>query len=94
MHTLTCRPTQIIFRDILNGGFTEAVARGLPGPNNVVDPLDFIPPELGDAFNRDVVSLFGLNAFDRLINQYYTPASAELGELVDAGCAVRAANSP
>ena len=58
----------IVFRDILNTGLTEYVARALP--NDLGNPLNFIPPDvagfpLGSRLGRDVVSVFGFDWFDR-----------------------------
>ncbi|WIA29474.1 hypothetical protein OEZ86_011975 [Tetradesmus obliquus] len=79
----------IVFRDILNTGLTEYVARALP--NDLGNPLNFIPPDvagfpLGTRLGRDVVSVFGFDWFDRYIQQYYTYATASQGKLVNAGC--------
>eukprot|EP00879_Flechtneria_rotunda_P004220 GHRR01004468.1.p1 GENE.GHRR01004468.1~~GHRR01004468.1.p1 ORF type:complete len:443 (+),score=94.05 GHRR01004468.1:532-1860(+) len=75
----------VLIRDIFNSGLNEYVARSIS--NNPINPLDVVSPEIGDRLGRDVVSFFGYDFWDRLIERYYTPASASLGELVDAGCA-------
>ena len=53
---------QIIFRDILNEGLNKALASGI---TNSLQPFDFIPPEIGTFFNRDVAVLFGFDAVDK-----------------------------
>jgi hypothetical protein len=52
----------IIFRDILNEGLNKFAATGL---TNTLQPFDFIPPEIGNLFNRDVAVLFGFDAVDK-----------------------------
>lgn len=53
----------IIFRDILNEGLNQYLANAIT--NNPLQPFDFIPPTIGNRFNRDVVSLFGYDAVDK-----------------------------
>jgi hypothetical protein len=52
----------IIFRDVLNEGLNQYLARGI---DNTVQPFDFIVPEVGKFFNRDMVALFGYDAVDK-----------------------------
>lgn len=60
----------IVFRDILNAGLNEYVARVLP--NDIGDPLNFIPADITKRFSlgNDVVSVFGYDWLDRCVQRW------------------------
>jgi hypothetical protein len=75
----------IFFRNIFNGGLGQFIGQGL---SNSVDLTRYLPSEVTDVLDDDVVTLLGYDVVDRFIGQYLTLPSAEAGERIPAGCIV------
>ena len=75
----------VIFRNIFNGGLGEFLGQGL---SNSVDLTRYLPSEVTDVLDDDVVTLLGYDFVDRFIGQYLTLPSAEAGERIPGGCIV------
>lgn len=78
-----CNPTNTYTHSALG----VYIGAGLPNDVSVTSSL---PPELQTALSRNVVSLFGAAPAEDYLDQFLSRASAFTGDLVPAGCVVRA----